>query len=82
MRTPKTLVRWSNVFAEHTGNFVNLVMLRLKFQRQDGYFSNNNNNNVQKFLISKETRKPNEIEMRDFKGDLPIHLLYVIGCIR
>ena len=26
----------------HTGNFVNLVMLRLKFQRQEGYFSNNN----------------------------------------
>ena len=35
-----------------------------------------------KFLISKENRMPNEIDMRDFRGDLPIHLLYVIGCIR
>ena len=35
-----------------------------------------------KFLISKENRMPNETDMRDFRGDLPIHLLYVIGCIR
>ena len=42
MLTAKTLVRLGNVFAGHTGNFVNLVMLRLKFQRQEGYFSNNN----------------------------------------
>ena len=34
------------------------------------------------FQISKENRMPNEIDMRDFIGDLPIHLLYVIGCIR
>ena len=60
MRTAKILVRLGNVFAGHTGNCINLVMLRLKFQRQEGSFSNKNHVQIvitimyKKFLISRE----------------------------
>ena len=66
MRTAKTLVRLDNVFDGRTGNFVDFVVLRLKFQRQEGYFSNNI---MYKKFLTKENRMLNEIDMRDFRGD-------------
>ena len=55
-----------NVFDGRTGNFVGFIVLRLKFQRQEGYFSNNI---MYKKFLTKENRMLNEIDMRDFRGD-------------